>query len=308
MSPLFEILPDQNTLRQLSANQEKNERLLQRLIEENLKQVFNTQFIASEFVLSGEPGRIDTLGLDANGSPTIIEYKRSRDDTVVGQGLTYVGWLRKHQGDFEIAAKRKLQSDVTINWARVRLIIVAYDFNKWDMGNAEGADRRTEIELWRYIKYEKNYLFLEQSYPRNITSAPAVAMPITEAVTNADAETYTVQEHAQHGDETIGALFLSLRNKILSLAGDEGEIIETPRQKYVAYRHGRNFCEVEVQKQTVKVYVDVLFNELEERPEIASDVSQKRHWGTGSTLFRLKTAEDVNSVMKAISQSYQRTL
>jgi RecB family endonuclease NucS len=88
--PLFRIA--EGRLRQISLTQAKKERDIQRLIEENLWEALEVHFIESEYrTTSG--GRMDTLGVDGNGAPTIIEYKRDQNDNVINQGLSYLRWL-----------------------------------------------------------------------------------------------------------------------------------------------------------------------------------------------------------------------
>ena len=59
------------------------EKSLQTLIERNLETFLGVRFLASEFVTSNG-GRMDTLGIDENSCPVIIEYKRTRDENVTG--------------------------------------------------------------------------------------------------------------------------------------------------------------------------------------------------------------------------------
>ena len=124
----FQIAQD-NRVRRISAGHFDKERYLQQLVEANLFEIFGVQFIASEFVIRGEqPGRIDTLGLDTDGAPTIIEYKRSESEAVINQGLYYMNWLLEHRGDFVVAARDALGHDVEVNWTGPRLIILAQGY------------------------------------------------------------------------------------------------------------------------------------------------------------------------------------
>ena len=59
-------------------------RSLQDLLEEHLHDFLGVHFLASEF--STDSGYIDTLGIDDEGRPVIIEYKRSMNQAVVVQG------------------------------------------------------------------------------------------------------------------------------------------------------------------------------------------------------------------------------
>jgi RecB family endonuclease NucS len=47
--------------------------------------------------LAASNGRIDTLGLDENGSPVIPEYKRASNENVV----FYLDWLMDRRKDFQ---------------------------------------------------------------------------------------------------------------------------------------------------------------------------------------------------------------
>ena len=51
--------------------------------------------------------RIDSLGIDKNGSPCIIEFKKNQNDNVINQGLSYLRWLLDHKADFEILCQNK---------------------------------------------------------------------------------------------------------------------------------------------------------------------------------------------------------
>src|SRR5690242_20102377 len=75
------------------------ERSLQSLFERNLDGLLGIRFLASEYRTTN--GRIDTLGMDENFCPVIIEYKRSSNENVINQGLFYLDWLMDHRRDFE---------------------------------------------------------------------------------------------------------------------------------------------------------------------------------------------------------------
>lgn len=77
----------------------KLERALQKLFEDNLEELLGVNFVASEFPTTNG-GRIDTLGIDENGFPVIIEYKLDKNRTVINQGMSYMAWLRSHSAEF----------------------------------------------------------------------------------------------------------------------------------------------------------------------------------------------------------------
>ncbi len=55
------------------------------------KPLLGIRFLASEYSTGKtHAGRIDTLGLDENDCPAILEYKRSTGENVINQGVLYL--------------------------------------------------------------------------------------------------------------------------------------------------------------------------------------------------------------------------
>src|SRR5262245_37752390 len=99
------------------------ERSLQTLIERNLETFLGVRFLVSEFSTGREHGgRMDTLGIDEDGCPVIIEYKRATNQNVINQGLFYLDWLVTHRGDFEMLVLRMLGAEAaqTVEWSAPR--------------------------------------------------------------------------------------------------------------------------------------------------------------------------------------------
>lgn len=302
--PLFEIDDDNRAIRYRVQGFDL-ERELQTLIENNLDEIFGVRFIASEFVVRGEqPGRIDTLGLDSEGAPTIVEYKRDKNENVINQGLYYMNWLLDHQGDFVVAARDALGADIEISWSHPRLIIIARSYAKWD---TYAVNRMGEgIELWEYVRYGDELLYLNQVYGQQ-RQAPAKSTSSKKAEDSTETE-YTIDYHTDGKSDKVRNLFSHLQEGILSFGTDEGEIIETPNKLYISYRHGKNFCEVQLMKNGLKLHLDIPATEIHDPREMVRDVSNIGHWGTGNTEVRLNSMDELDYVLGLIEQSYQLTL
>ncbi len=130
--PLFQISSLKMSLtRPTNFKQEKE---IQNLIEKNLETVFNCRFIASEFPTGAEhSGRIDTLALSEDNNPVIIEYKKVESSELINQSLYYLSWIRDHKGDFQVAANKKLNGSVKIDWNDIRVICIAPGYKKYDL-------------------------------------------------------------------------------------------------------------------------------------------------------------------------------
>lgn len=74
------------------------ERQLQSLIEAQMPTFLGVRFLATEYATGKtHKGRIDSQGLDENGCPVIVEYKRHSDENVINQGCsTSIGcWITR---------------------------------------------------------------------------------------------------------------------------------------------------------------------------------------------------------------------
>lgn len=124
------------------------EKSLQTIIERHLDTFIGIRFLASEYSTSKKhAGRIDTLGIDENNSPVIIEYKRSVNENVINQGLFYLDWLLDHKAEFELMVMRKFSDEVSnaIDWSSPRLLCIAGGCAKYDEHAVEQINRNIEL-------------------------------------------------------------------------------------------------------------------------------------------------------------------
>ena len=119
---------------------------------------------------------------------------------------------------------------------------------------------------------------------------------------------YTVEYHLAKTSERVRSTFYALREGIFAWAGEEGDIIETPNKLYISYRHGKNFCEVQVQARALKVFIDISPADLHDPQEMGRDVSSVGHWGTGHVQVKIDDIDQVGYVLGLIEQAYRLTL
>jgi predicted transport protein len=303
--PLYQLQSGKvNQLKQVTFPKEKE---LQKLFEGNLSALLGVRYVASEFSTGDrQRGRIDTLGLDQDNAPTIVEYKKTSKDNVINQGLFYLDWLVDHKGDFTLAAQEALGSNVEINWSNPRLILVAESFSDYDKYavNRIGAN----IELWVYRLYDKSFVYLEPIFAAVTTKQKKkVESPVDGEDTGVDEPIYTVEDHLKGKPQAVVDLFEQMRERIFIL-GDEEAITEKANSLYIAYKHGKNFCEVKIQNQGLKLWLDIPYEELNDPKKIGKDVTGIGHHGTGNVAVRLVEPKDLEDVMALIQQSYQQTV
>jgi len=292
---IFKI--DKQKVQKLKIKKFKNEKQLQTIFEDNLEDIFGIRFLASEFKTT-HGGRIDTLGLDEDGSPVIIEYKESEKNNVINQGLFYLDWLIDHKGDFEILAQKKLGKNVEVNWDAPRLILIAQSYNEYDK---YAVNRISEnIELKKYILYDNDILFIENVVLPNIKATAKKTKK-----TSISYKKYSVEDHLRGKSDKVKELFNELQEKILKL--DE-KIKEKVLKYYIAYELDRNFAEVVIQANGLWIHVDISKEEVTDPENKLVDVSKKGHWATGSLKMRVEKTDDIKYCMGIIEQSYKNKL
>lgn len=299
--PLYKVGEEQN-VKQIRQTDFKNERELQNLFEDNLETLMGVRFIDSE-VTTGDRqrGRIDTLGIDEDGSPTIIEYKKKSNENIINQGLFYLDWLVDHKGDFTLAAQKALGGDVEVDWSQPRLILIAESFSKYDeyAVNRIGAN----IELWIYRRYSDGFLYLDPIFVSSKNAEPTREKPKDDI--EEEIKIYTIDDHLEGKNKTVKELFSALQKRILSL-NEDGDITENATKTYISYKYGKNFCEVRTQAQGLKMWLDIPIEDLDDPYSFGRDVSKVGHHGTGEVEVKLTKVEEVEKVMYLVEQAYQQ--
>ena len=86
----------------------KLEKEIQSLFESNLSELMNLQLVKSEFSIKNK--RIDSLAYDKQSNAfIIIEYKRSKNISVVDQGFTYLSLMLENKADFIVEYNETLK-------------------------------------------------------------------------------------------------------------------------------------------------------------------------------------------------------
>jgi predicted transport protein len=295
---LFRI--DNGKAQELAGSALAIEKTLQSLMERNLEPMLGVRFIASEHSTGkAHSGRIDTLGLDENGSPVILEYKRSSNENVINQGLFYLDWLLDHRAEFTLLAMKVLGTDVEekIDWSAPRLVCIAGDFTRYDEHAVSQIGRN--IELYRYRWYDDGFIALElvNSKAGMVEAGPAAGGPKAK-------QTYkTVSDYLGQAGPELRSLYESLDAFLVALGDDVS--MKTTRY-YLAYRRIKNFACVEVHAHAgeLLVFLKVNPDEVDLEEGFVRDVREIGHFGTGDLELRIDSLEDLERAKPLIEKSY----
>ena len=117
-----------NTATEIPGKAAPVEKSLQRVIERNMESMLGIRLVRTEHSTGPKhKGRIDSLGIDENNIPVIIEYKRATNQNVINQGLFYMDWLLDHRAEFKLLVLEKLGAATaeSIDWSAPRLLCIA---------------------------------------------------------------------------------------------------------------------------------------------------------------------------------------
>ncbi len=291
-------------LEQIKEQDFKLEKEIQKLTEENLILIFGFEFVKSEFSINSF--RIDTLAFDKDSNSfVIIEYKRDKNFSVIDQGYAYLSLMLNNKADFILEynenSKKTLKRE-DIDWSQSKVIFIAPSFTSYQKEAINFKD--LPIELWevkRYSNMTVNYSKLQTSGAQESVKTISRKNETIEKVST-EIKVYTEDEHLTHGSNEIKELYDKFKKAILNL--DEIEI--QPKKKYIAFVGATNIVDFHIQKNFLKIWINLKKGELYDPKQMTRDISTIGHWGNGDYELRLRDESDFDYVMTLIKQSFTK--
>ena len=151
------------------------EKDIQSLIETNTEDIFNLEFVSTEFRIGDF--RLDSLCFDyETNSFVIIEYKKGSSYSVIDQGYSYLSIMLENKSDFILEYNenndKSLKRD-DIDWSQSRIIFISPSFSIHQKNSINFKDM--PFELWEIQRYSNNMVSFNQyssSSNESITSLP----------------------------------------------------------------------------------------------------------------------------------------
>lgn len=300
------------------------EKSLQTLMERNLDALLGVRFLASEYSTgSKHKGRIDTLGIDENGCPVIIEYKRATNENVINQGLFYLDWLMDHQAEFKLLVLERYGRDAAnaIEWGSPRLLCIAGDFTRYDEHAVAQINRN--IDLIRYRHYTEGFLILEMinavtavnntcngqnsaavmNFQTSDTTSTKVVSCVGLHVSDSGKAYKTFAGYMNDAPEDLKDLYQSLEDYLLALGDDVNKKV---LKFYAAFKRIKNFAcvEVRVNAKHLVVYVKLAPTPEMIVPGFTRDVTNIGHLGSGDLEIIISNKDSFERAKPFLEQSY----
>lgn len=282
----------------------KLEKEIQTLTENNLNSIFGLDFVKSEFSLNNF--RIDTLAYDKDaGTFVIIEYKRDKNFSVIDQGYAYLSLMLNNKADFILefneSSKETLKRN-DVDWSQSRVIFISPSFTTYQKEAINFKD--LPIELWEIRRYNNrtvNYNQIKTSGAQESVKTISRQDEAIEKVTK-EIKVYTEDEHLEKGTEITKELYETFKSAILNL--DELEV--KPKKKYIAFVSGSNVIDIHIQKNALKMWLNLQRGELDDPKKITRDVSSVGHWGNGDYEIIMRNDEQIEYILSLVKQSLNK--
>lgn len=290
-----------NKLKEVEEKGFKLEREMQKVFEDNLDTVMGLSLVKSEFTIKNK--RIDTLAYDTQSNAfIIIEYKRDKNLSVVDQGFTYLSLMLENKADFIVEYNESLKRNLTrdsVDWSQTRVVFVSTAFT--DNQKLATNFKDIAIELWEVKRFENNLISI---IPIKKTNSATSIKPVMEQnqalkIVSDEIKVYTEDEHIARASDEIAELYVKFRDAIINLV--DGINIK-PQKFYVAFKKDTNIVDIEVLRNSLKIFINARFGVLEDGKDLARDVSLVGHRGNGDYQIQVKNDKDLEYIMSLIKQ------
>ena len=281
------------------------EKDLQKLTENNLEELFNLQFVETEFQVDNL--RIDTLAFNLESkSFVIIEYKNSKNYSVIDQGYSYLSLLLNNKAEFVLKYNENMNVNLKksdVDWSQTIIMFIAPSFTTYQLKSVEFND--LAFELWEVSKFGNNtVLFDKVNVSENKASINTIKNNKTEV--NKQIKKYTESRLLRKKSKKSKEMYTTLKERINNQY-DDIEIV--PLKLYVAFKlNKKNVISVAIQKNYLKIWIDLKFDQINDPLNKIEDVSEKGHWGTGDCYFQMDDLDDIEYFMTLFKQAYDYKL
>lgn len=277
---------------------------LQRRIEAGMEAMLGIRFLASEYPTGPwHRGRIDSLGLDENGTPALTEYKKGADSGVLSQAVSYLSWLDSARHEFEALVKEKLGSEAaeSIDWRNPRMVCIAASFSHHDRVAVHRLHERVDLVRCVFDGGLLSLLLIE-SASGSPSPAPARRQSRQREVA-AGAGVGSVQARPGAAPACLQDLYAELDEALTSW----GEVEVAQLRHYIAYRRMVNVASVifRPKHEAILVYLKVDPDTVELEEGFSRDMRGIGHLGTGDLEVRISSAADLEKAGPLIRRVFE---
>ncbi len=295
----------------------KLERDIQYLIEGNTEELFQLEFIRSEFTVGKY--RVDTLCYDPETKAfVIIEYKKGSSYSVIDQGYTYLQLLLNNKSDFILALsqeKNKIFGLENIDWSQSRIIFISPSFNSYQKDSVNF--KNIPFELYEIKRFENDMFILNKHETSSKENIDSLSNTKTASVINEVSKEVKVLDEESHTsklDEVLKEKWERLKEELLDL--DDIEL--DPKKYYHAKLNSKSVAYLNFRRSSISIEnprgnlnpdgtTSKNFFSFDDPKKLAVEGDWKWKNGTKGNVYLIKFDKktDLNYTMFLLNQKYK---
>jgi len=259
------------------------EKEIQSLVESNTEEIFNLEFVSSEFSINNF--RIDSLCFDnEKNSFVIIEYKKGSSYSVIDQGYSYLSIMLNNKSDFILEYNESRKNNLKredVDWSQSKIIFVSPSFNNYQKNSVNFKD--VPFELWEIRKFSDNIVSFNQQLSSSKESIQMVEGGKNTVIKNVSKEVkvYDEDHHLTSISEKNKQLYMSIKEELINM--DEVEFVNT--KNYIGFK----------KNNTIVSYINFFKNSL--RFDLVKG-NIKQDGGKSKGFFNLDDPKKVSKVVQ----------
>lgn len=216
------------------------------------------------------------------------------------------------------------QKELGSNWREIQkkylhtignLTLTAYNSEMSDRPfmekmNMEGGFKQSALRLNKYVvllsEWNEEHI---QKRAKELCDKAEKIWPYP-SLTDAELAPYKIEEKPvqKYSLETYDTnaftriLFEALDKRIMNLSP---AVIREYKKLYIAYKLDTNFVDIVIQKQRLRISVNMKFADVYDPNGICKDITGLGRWGNGDVELYMEHTSDVDQIMEIVEQSYK---
>lgn len=215
------------------------------------------------------------------------------------------------------------RTDLGVNWKEIQktylhtignLTLTAYNSEMSDKSfrekaNMAGGFKESALRLNAYLvkltEWNENHikeraqLLLDKAkqiwaYPQLTVAELAPYQIVQKSTQRYSIESYDINAFTK-------TLFSMLDRRIMNLSPD---VKREFKKRYIAYKFDTNFADIVVQKQRLRISLNMKFSDIHDPNGLCRDITGLGRWGNGDVELFFEHTSDIDIVMELIEQSY----
>lgn len=160
------------------------------------------------------------------------------------------------------------------------------------------------IELWEIKRYANKTISLAQIEPVGAAESIKTISKGSKTIESVSKEVkvYTEDDHIKKTSDEIKEVYERLKAALMAI-GNNVKI--KPTKWYVGFLSKTNFVDILVQKESLKIWLNMKQGKLDDHKRLTRDVSHIGHWGNGDYELQIRNDDDIDYIISLAKQSYK---